>query len=255
MAPLPALFLAHGNPMNALENNAFTQDWQRLLGDTPHPRAILVISAHWCTRGTFITGNERPPTIHDFRGFPPELFAINYPCPGEPLLAHEIAQALPVPVTVAQDWGLDHGTWSLLVHLYPKADVPVLQLSLALDQPAAYHLQLGAALRSLRERGILIIGSGNIVHNIQRWLQDPHGDPRWAIAFDDYIAEAIRRRDWQTVMAYQHGPFAREAVPTIEHFLPLLYVLGCCDENDAVTMSQFERVDIGNASMRSVRVG
>ena len=255
MTPLPALFLAHGNPMNALEHNAFTHDWLQLLGTTPRPRAILVISAHWCTRGTFITGNARPPTIHDFRGFPPALFAIDYPCPGDPTLAREIAGSLPVPVGVADDWGLDHGAWSLLVHLYPQADIPVLQLSLALDQPAAYHFQLGTALRVLREQGVLIIGSGNIVHNIRKWLTDPHGDPGWAIAFDDYVTQAIQNHDWQAVMDYQRGPFAHEAVPTIEHYLPLLYVLGTCAPQESITTSRFARVDIGSASMRSVRVG
>ena len=255
MPRFPALFLAHGNPMNALEHNTFTDDWRRLLGDTPRPRAILVVSAHWCTRGTAVTGNALPPTIHDFSGFPPALSALQYPCKGDPVLADEIARSLPVAVTVSNDWGLDHGAWSLLVHLYPAADIPVLQLSLALDQPPAYHLQLGAALRQWRERDVLIIGSGNIVHNIRKWLLDPHGDPRWAIAFDDYIAGAIAQRDWPAIVNYQQGPFAREAVPTVEHFLPLLYVLGASSPEEPIVTSAFERVDIGSASMRSVRVG
>lgn len=254
MPALPSLFLAHGNPLNALAANTFSADWKSLLPDT-RPRAILVISAHWCTRGTLITGNPRPSTIHDFGGFPQALFDVQYPCPGDPKLAADIAQSLPVPVALTNDWGLDHGTWSVLVHLFPQADIPVLQLSLALDQPPTYHFQLGQALKPWRDQGILIIGSGNIVHNIRKWMLEPHGDPAWAIAFDNYIAGAIERRDWPSIIHYQTGPSARDAVPTVEHYLPLLYAAGAADNDDPVRMSSFRPTTLELASMRSVRFG
>jgi 4,5-DOPA dioxygenase extradiol len=254
MPTLPSLFLAHGNPMNALAPNAFSQDWQALLAGA-RPEAILVISAHWCTRGTFITGNRTPPTIHDFGGFPQALFDMQYPCPGNPGLAEGIAQSLPMPVGVSNDWGLDHGAWSLLVHLFPQADIPVLQLSLALDQPAQYHFQLGQALRPWRDRGVLIIGSGNIVHNIRKWILEPESDPAWAIAFDTHIATAIERRDWPSVIDYQNGPDAHDAVPTVEHYLPLLYAAGAASDGDPVRMSSFTPTTLELASMRSVRFG
>lgn len=253
MPTLPSLFLAHGNPMNALAPNVFSNDWQTLLADT-RPEAVLVISAHWCTRGTFITSNARPPTIHDFGGFPQALFDMQYPCPGEPELASAIARSLPVPVQLSEDWGLDHGAWSVLVHLFPQADIPVLQLSLALDQPEQYHFGLGQALRPWREQGVLVIGSGNIVHNLRKWLREPEGDPAWAIEFDTYIANAIARRDWQSIIRYQDGPYARDAVPTVEHYLPLLYAAGAAD-NEPVTMSSFKPTTLELASMRSIRFG
>jgi len=251
---LPSLFLAHGNPMNALSANVFSKDWQTLLAGA-RPRAILVVSAHWCTRGTLITGNQRPATIHDFGGFPQALFDMQYPSPGDPALAAEIAASLPVPVGVSDDWGLDHGTWSVLVHLFPEADIPVLQLSLAPDQPAEYHFRLGQALRPWRERGVLIIGSGNIVHNLRKWMQEPQGDPSWAIAFDSYIATAITKRDWPALIHYQNGPNARDAVPTVEHYLPLLYCAGAAQEDDPIKMSSFSPSTLEFVSMRSVRFG
>jgi len=254
MATLPTLFLAHGNPMNALESNAFSKDWQGLLAGF-RPKAILVVSAHWCTRGTFITGNKAPPTIHDFGGFPQALFDMQYPSPGDPALAAAIAASLPVPVKLADDWGLDHGTWSLLVHLYPQADIPVLQLSLALDQPMEYHFKLGQALRPLRDKGVMIVGSGNIVHNLRKWLHEPAGDIAWAVAFDSYIAKAIERRDWASVIQYENGPNARDAVPTVEHYLPLLYVAGASADGDPLKMSSFKPTTLEFASMRSVRFG
>jgi 4,5-DOPA dioxygenase extradiol len=253
MSRLPTLFLAHGNPMNALSDNVFSQDWKTLLGDVV-PQAILVVSAHWCTRGTFVTGNARPPTIHDFGGFPQALFDMQYPCPGDPQLAAAIARSLP-SAAVTADWGLDHGSWSLLVHLFPGADIPVLQLSLALDQPARHHFELGRALAPWRDRGVLIIASGNIVHNIRKWMLEPNGDPAWAIAFDRYIASAIERRDWDAVIDYHNGPSAREAVPTVEHYLPLLYAAGAASDTDAIRMSAFAPTTLEFASMRSIRFG
>lgn len=254
MPRLPSLFLAHGNPMNALAPNVFSHDWQTLSGNVK-PKAILVVSAHWCTRGTFITGNARPPTIHDFSGFPQALFDMQYPCPGEPRLAADIAASLPMHVTVSNDWGLDHGAWSLLVHLFPKADIPVLQLSLALDQPLEYHFELGQALRPWRERDVLVIGSGNIVHNIRKWLHEPQGDPAWAVEFDSHIANAIKRRDWDPVIHFDTGPHACDAVPTVEHYLPLLYAAGAAQDDESVTMSSFEPTTLEFASMRSIRFG
>lgn len=254
MPRLPSLFLAHGNPMNALAPNAFSHDWQTLLAGA-RPQAILVVSAHWCTRGTFITGNAQPSTIHDFGGFPQALFDMQYPCPGDPRLAADITASLPVPAAVSNDWGLDHGAWSLLVHLFPKADIPVLQLSLALDRPLEYHFQLGQALRPWRERGVLLIGSGNIVHNIRKWMHEPQGDPAWAIEFDTHIASAIQRRDWTSVIHFDSGPHARDAVPTVEHYLPLLYAAGAAHDDEPVTMSSFKPTTLEFASMRSVRFG
>jgi 4,5-DOPA dioxygenase extradiol len=214
-----------------------------------------VVSAHWCTRGTFITSNAHPPTIHDFGGFPQALFDMQYPCPGAPQLAREIADSLPVPVRASDDWGLDHGAWSILVHLYPKADVPVMQLSLALDRPAEYHFQLGQALRPWRERGVLVIGSGNIVHNLRKWMREPQSDPAWAIEFDTYIADAVGRRDWNSIIRFENGPNAHDAVPTIEHYLPLLYAAGAAHDDEPVTMSSFQPATLEFASMRSIRFG
>src|SRR5450432_1504984 len=166
---LPALFVGHGSPTNALDTNPFTAAWQQLGQQLPRPRAILAVSAHWYTRGSFVTVNVRPPTIHDFGGFARELYEVQYPAPGDPALAARVAELLrPVEVGAATDWGLDHGTWSVLVHAYPQADVPVVQLSIDADQPATVHYALGKRLAALRDEGILVVGSGGIVHNLRR---------------------------------------------------------------------------------------
>lgn len=255
-ATMPALFLAHGTPMNALERNEFTDDWHRLAAGVPRPRAILCVSAHWCTRGTFVTANERPPTIHDFRGFPEELFAARYPCPGDPPLAEEIAGMITTTtVRPTTEWGLDHGAWSVLVHLFPDADIPVLQLSLDLSRPADFHYSLGNELDALRDRRVLVIGSGNIVHNIGKWMRDPEGPFDWARDFDRTIARALAAGDDETLIHYQRAPGAAEAVPTAEHYLPLLYIAGMRRDGEAVSTSSFSPDSLGHCSMRSARIG
>ncbi len=252
----PALFLAHGTPMNALAPNAFSEDWQRLCAGIERPRAILCISAHWCTRGTFVTANQQPPTIHDFGGFPQPLFDVRYPCPGDPALATSIAKQLaPTTIGLSNDWGLDHGSWSLLVHLFPEADIPVLQLSLDLTQAPRFHYELGKALGYLREEGVLVIGSGNIVHNIAKWIHNPGGPFDWAREFDQRIARALSEGDIDTVIDYHKLPHADDAVPTVEHYLPLLYIAAMQRPGEPLTMSDFAPESLEHCSMRSLRVG
>lgn len=253
-ARMPALFLAHGNPMNALTETVFSADWHALLNPCPTPRAILCISAHWETRDSRICAVTRPDTIHDFRGFPPALFAMRYPCPGAPELAAQIAERVP-DISLSEDWGLDHGSWSLLAHLFPTANIPVLQLSLARPRDAAYHYALGEQLRWLRNEGVLIIGSGNIVHNLQRWFSDPRGDTQWAKAFDNAIAAALQAGSHQPLVHYHQLPEAAAAVPTPEHFLPLLYIAALQQADDALRMSQFPGRTLEEVCMRSVRIG
>lgn len=253
---LPSLFLAHGTPMNALSDTPFSRDWQKLATAATTPTAILCISAHWCTRGTFVTANSRPPTIHDFRGFPQALFDVQYSCPGHPQLAEKIAASVDcASVQASQDWGLDHGSWSLLVHLFPEANIPVLQLSLDLSQPPEFHFQLGKELAWLRDEGVLVIGSGNIVHNIAKWMSDPNGPFDWARDFDQRIAQALRDGDDDTLIHYQRLPCAADAVPTAEHYLPLLYIAGMRRPGDKLTMSDFPPTSLEQCSMRSLRYG
>lgn len=253
---MPALFIGHGTPMNALEDNRFTRAWKALIKEMPRPKAILVISAHWETPGQVcLTAQSAPPTIHDFGGFPPALFAQQYPAPGAPELAAEIASKLSVNARLSSDWGLDHGTWSILCHLFPAADIPVLQLSLDSRQPPAWHYQLGRELLSLRQQNILILGSGNIAHNIRKWLSDPQGPADWAVQFDAAVADALQRRDHDALIHYQQLPYARDAVPTAEHYLPLLYIAALQQPEDTLTYTDIPATDLETASMRSLRIG
>jgi len=225
---MPAAFLGHGSPMNALETNRYSKAWKSFGAEVPRPRAILAISAHWYTTVTAVTAMPQPQTIHDFYGFPKALFDVRYPAPGDPAFAAEVAEtAKPVVVGLDRDsWGLDHGTWSVLVHAFPEADVPVVQLSIDARQPFEYHLDLGARLHELRERGVLILGSGNIVHDLRAidWSR-PDGAFDWARRFDDAAREVLGTDPAGILRLQEHPDFDR-AVPTPDHFLPLLYIAG-----------------------------
>jgi 4,5-DOPA dioxygenase extradiol len=254
---MPALFVGHGSPMNAIEDNEWSRGWARVGAALPRPGAILCVSAHWQTRGVMVTAMERPRTIHDFHGFPEELHRTVYPAPGSPELARTTQEQVRT-ATVGADraWGLDHGTWSVLARMFPRADVPVVQLSLDATREPAWHYELARELRGLRERGVLVMGSGNIVHNLPRLDRRlPRAGFDWAVEFDARITELIDRGDHRAVVEYEAlGRSAALSVPTSEHYLPLLYALAAKHEaepiayfNDAVTM--------GGISMRSVVIG
>ena len=226
--PMPAAFLGHGSPMNTLERNRYTEAWRALGATVPRPRAILVVSAHWYVNATAVTAMARPKTIHDFFGFPQALFDVQYRAPGLPALAEEVADAVQ-PDYVGADhdsWGLDHGAWSVLVHAYPAADVPVVQLSINASKPAQYHVDLGGKLARLRDSGVLLLGSGNVVHNLRAidWTQRELGFD-WARRFDDAARAVLTERPADALELQGHVDFAH-AAPTPEHFLPLLYVAG-----------------------------
>jgi 4,5-DOPA dioxygenase extradiol len=226
--PMPAAFVGHGNPMNALDRNRYTEAWRAFGRSVPRPRAILVVSAHWYINATAVTAMARPRTIHDFFGFPDDLFAVDYPAPGDPDLAEEVADVVE-PTWVGLDadsWGLDHGTWSVLVHAFPEADVPVVQLSINAQKPLDYHLELGARLAPLRERGVLVVGSGNVVHNLHRidGNRPDDGFP-WAHRFDDEVRVAMESAPDELARVRGHRDYD-QAVPTPDHFVPLLYVAG-----------------------------
>lgn len=237
---MPVLFLGHGSPMNAIEDNAWRREWQRLGQTLPRPRAVLCVSAHWETRGVGITAAARPETIHDFYGFPRELFAVRYPAPGDPDLAAEIARRVgdaTVPVHQDTTRGFDHGAWSVLCAMYPGADVPVLQLSLDTSQPGAWHYALAKRLAFLRDAGVLVLASGNIVHNLPllgRYWNVP-SPPDWAVRFRDRVNDLVARCDHAALCDWHSlGPDAALAVPTPEHYLPLLYALALQRDDDSV---------------------
>ncbi len=253
----PALFIAHGTPMNALEDNLFTQDWLQLATGI-NPKAILCISAHWYTTGSWVTTQKQPPTIHDFSGFPPALQAMQYPAPGASTLALQLIDQLQqFNLKGSDQWGFDHGTWSVLSKLFPNANIPTLQLSIDMQQPPAWHFALGQALSHLRQEGVLLLGSGNIVHNIPKWLsQTANADPSWAIDFDDAVKHCIYNEQWPELFNYLAlSCDAKEAVPTPEHFLPLLYVLGSKHKNESIKTSGFKSDSLAQACMRSYRIG
>lgn len=228
---MPAAFLGHGNPMNALADNRYTQAWQALGQAVPRPRAILVISAHWYINATAVTAMARPRTIHDFYGFPQPLFDVEYPAPGLPEFAAEVSEVVQ-PTWVGADvdsWGIDHGTWSVLLHAFPEADIPVVQLSINADKDFDYHLELGAKLAPLRQRGVLVVGSGNVVHNLGG--MDPRLSDRgydWAQRFDEQVKDVMRTNPGEVPTLDGHHDF-RQAVPTPDHFLPLLYLAGLAE--------------------------
>ncbi|HCS26358.1 MAG TPA: 4,5-DOPA dioxygenase extradiol [Spongiibacteraceae bacterium] len=248
----PALFLGHGTPMNALHSNTFTDDWRGFVKDRHPPRAILCISAHWCTRGSFVTANDYPKTIHDFSGFPQSLSQIHYPCPGAPELAAEISHRSAGEIDLSFDWGLDHGTWSLLVHLYPAADIPVVQLSIDISKSPESLFHTGRSLQWLRDEGVMVIGSGNIVHNIQQWLQHPDAPFEWAQQFDQAVAAALAAEDNKALIHYSSLPGADMAVPTPEHYLPLLAIAGLRRPADQLQMTSYPPATMEQCSMRSL---
>ncbi len=250
---MPAAFLGHGSPMNALQHNRYTEAWRAFGASVPAPRAILVISAHWFIQATAVTAMARPKTIHDFYGFPEELFAVEYPAPGSPDLADEVAD-LVQPTWVGRDrdsWGLDHGTWSVLLHAFPAADVPVVQLSVNAEKPFDYHLDLGAALAPLRRRGVVIIGSGNVVHNLSRvdW-QLPADGYDWAHRFDDDTRSVLTSTPAEASRLAEHEDFAM-AAPTPDHFLPLMYIAGLCAEASKPADVLIDGYAVGSLSMTS----
>jgi 4,5-DOPA dioxygenase extradiol len=253
--PYPALFVGHGSPMNTLEDNVNSRAWREWGTRLPRPRAILAISAHWQTKGIAVTAMPCPRTIHDFAGFPPRLSEFTYPAPGDPDLARRVAELLaPEAVQLDQDWGLDHGTWSVLAHLYPGAGIPVVQLSLDARRNAAAHFALGRRLRPLRDEGVLILGSGNIVHNLPRmdWHRQ-EGGYTWAERFNNRVRRQLRDQDGAGLCRLDDDD-ARLAVPTPEHYLPLLYVAAVQDAGEYLTLLN-DRIEHGAISMLSAWVG
>jgi 4,5-DOPA dioxygenase extradiol len=257
---MPVLFVGHGSPMNAIEENGFVDGWREVEKSLPEPVAILCISAHWETRGTSVTAMAQPSTIHDFGGFPNELFEVQYPAPGNPELAQKVKSLISIAETgLDEKWGLDHGCWSVLRRMYPDADIPVIQLSLDYSKPAQYHFDLAGELLSLRKKGILIIGSGNMVHNLRLvdWgnLDTPGIGYDWAVEANEKMKKFILSNDFKALIDYRSQGKAFElAIPTPEHFLPLLYALALKQEDDNVTFFNDKAVG-GSLSMTSVRIG
>lgn len=253
MPDMPVLFIGHGSPLNALSDNDYTRSLAEVGLTLPRPRSLLVISAHWHTRGFQVLDSTYPEQIYDFGGFPPALYAHQYRPPGDPGLASEITQALrDLPVQSSSQWGLDHGTWSVLTHLYPRADIPTLQLSIDMHQEASRHLELGQRLRWLREQGVVVVGSGNIVHNLSLIRPEENAPVYdWACNFDHQVKSAIIRRDFASLCQWtEWGEQAALAVPTPDHLLPLFPILGLLDEDETVQFF-YEGIQHGSASMTS----
>ncbi len=254
---MPVLFLGHGSPMNAIEDNPFSRGWQEVGRGLPRPSAILCISAHWETRGTFVTGMDKPRTIHDFGGFPQALFDVQYPAPGSPELAASTQQAITsAHVGVDHAWGLDHGAWSVIIHLFPKADIPVVQLSLDRTLSPAQHYALASELASLRKKGVLIIGSGNMVHNLGviDW-HNPAGGYDWAQEASTRMKELIQSGDHGGLVNYgTQGKAFQLSIPTPEHYLPLLYTLALKEEADPLSLFN-DQLMMGSIAMTSLRIG
>jgi 4,5-DOPA dioxygenase extradiol len=259
-ATMPVLFVGHGNPMNAIEDNDFVHTWQNLGKSLPKPKAILCISAHYETNGTFVTAMAKPPTIHDFGGFPRKLFDVRYPAPGSPELALETKHAISkTVVTLDEKWGLDHGAWSVIKHLYPNADIPIVEMSLDYNKSPQDHYEVAKELSGLRNKGVLIIGSGNLVHNLRMVAWDKVNEPEygydWAYHANDIFKRLIKNNNHQELINYSLlGKEVQQAIPTPEHFLPLLYTLGIKGENDPVEFFNDKAV-MGSLTMTSVKIG
>jgi len=257
---MPVLFIGHGSPMNAIEDNEFSKRWQKMGNEIPTPKAVVVISAHWLTKGTMVTAMPNPKTIHDFGGFPQALFDVKYPAPGNPELASEIQKLITNPaVELDHDWGLDHGTWSVVKHMYPNADIPVLQLSIDYYKPAAYHYELAKQLLSLRKKGILIIGSGNMVHNLRMVAWDKLNESEygfdWALEMNDIFKNKISNGFHKELIQYEKlHKAATLAIPSPDHYYPLLYILALQTDNDKVEFFNDKAVG-GSLTMTSVKIG
>jgi len=256
----PVLFIGHGSPMNAIDDNEFSKTWTSLGQQIPVPKAVLVISAHWLTKGTHITAMEQPRTIHDFGGFPDALFEVKYPAPGNPVLARETAALIKeTHVGMDHNWGLDHGTWSVVRHMYPNADIPVLQLSIDYHKPPEYHYNLASQLKSLRKKGVLIIGSGNMVHNLRMVAWDKLDEPGfgydWAVEMNAIFKERIGNGDFKALIEYEKlNAAAKLAIPTPDHYYPLLYAMALHDANDDVGFFNDKAVG-GSLTMTGVKWG
>ena len=256
---LPVVFFGHGDPMNAVLSNTFTEGWRAVGDSLPRPRAVPCVSAHWYTFDTRVTASVRPPTVHDFGGFPRELYDVQYPAPGDPELAAQVAELLgPVPVALDDSsWGLDHGTWSVMAHVFPDADVPVVQLSIDATKSASFHYELGTRLELLREDGVLIIDSGNLVHNLHAysWGGHPAEPYDWAVRFEREVRRLLAEHEHDLLMRYQTpDPDAALSVPTPDHYLPLLYCIGSTGSDGEVGFP-VEGIDGGSISMLAVRIG
>ncbi len=257
---MPVLFLGHGSPMNAIEDNEFVQGWKTVAKTLPKPNAILCVSAHWETKGTKVTAMEQPRTIHDFGGFPKELFEVKYPAKGSPSFASETKKIITkTEVELDQQWGLDHGCWSVVKHLYPEADVPVFQMSLDYMQTPQYHYDLAKQLAALREKGVLIVGSGNIVHNLRMIAWDKMKEPNyaydWAIEANDKMKKFITENNHKDLINYSSQGKAFElAIPSPDHYLPLLYTLALKEENETVSLFNDKAV-MGSLTMTSLKIG
>jgi 4,5-DOPA dioxygenase extradiol len=255
---MPAIFFGHGNPMNAVLENEYTRGWKATGERIERPKAILSVSAHWFVPETGVTIATAPRTIHDFGGFPRELYNVKYPAPGDPALARRVQKLLaPLPVQLDESWGLDHGTWSVLCHAYPSADIPIVQLSIDETQPPSYHYEVGKRLAVLRDEGVLIAGSGNLVHDLHAYGWGRHvPEPfDWAIRFEDQAREMLKAGEHMPLIQYERlGNDAHLAIPTPDHFLPLLYVIATAQKDDRVTFP-IQGVDGGSISMLTVQVG
>lgn len=251
MNRMPALFIGHGSPMNALEDNQYTRNWQKIAQQIPRPEAILSVSAHWYTEGSFVSDSADPEMVYDMYGFPPDLYRIRYPAAGAPALAHLTQNLIQRTVGIDNSWGLDHGTWSVLCRMYPEADIPVYQLSVDSSADAGTHLKIGQEIQSLRDKGVMIFGSGNVVHNLGRVSWGMQGGYSWAEEFDGYIKDKVVKRDFDGVVQYGNaGRSSEEAFRTPDHFYPLLCVLGASGEDDKLTVFN-DSCTLGSLSMTS----